>query len=109
MIEYNLYPSFTVTSAPAHRLRYTNFEHLLSTEYGLWEEIIVATYATVNGALGRVYGQKIVGHYYPAPGVACVTYEDGTKIYVNYGAADYQSGDGVVKAESFLVKGGDGQ
>ena len=109
MIEYNLYPSFTVTSAPAHRLRYTNFEHLLSTEYGLWEEIIVATYATVNGALGRVYGQKIVGHYYPAPGVACVTYEDGTKIYVNYGAADYQSGDGVVKAESFLVKGGDEQ
>jgi hypothetical protein len=37
-----------------------------------------------------------------------VTYEDGTKIYVNYGAADYQSDDGEVKAGSFLVKGGDG-
>lgn len=108
MIEYNLYPSFIVTAAPAHRLRYTNFEHLLSTEYRLWEEIIVETYATVNGALGAVHGKEIIDHYYPAPGVARIAYAGGTVIYVNYGASAYDSGDGIVSAGGYLVTGGEG-
>ncbi|MCK9537456.1 MAG: DUF5696 domain-containing protein, partial [Bacilli bacterium] len=107
MIEYNLYPSFIITSSEAHHLRYTNFEYLLSTEYRLWENLIIEIYKTVNEALGRVRGQRMVEHGYPVCGVAQVVYDDGTVILINYNDVDYSSPYGLVKAGSYLVSGGD--
>ncbi len=82
MIEYNLRPSFIITSREGHKLRFTNFEHLLTTYYGSWDDKIVDSYNAVKD-LKPFVGKAMLSHYYPLDGLAKVVYENGV-VYVNH-------------------------
>ena len=58
------------------------------------ERYALDIYTKYNDSLGHCYSQQIVDHVILAQGVKCTTYEDGTKVYVNYNAYDYNV-DGV--------------
>lgn len=83
----------------------TNYDDLYSVNYEAWIEKAEETYNRLNADLGALSGLTITKHVYLTDTLVCVTYEDGTKVYVNYGteAAD---ADGVsVPARDYLVEG----
>lgn len=83
----------------------TNFEQLFAVNYKIHLEDILTNYEEINEKTGYLANVKITGHEHLSDDVNVVTYEDGSKIYVNYGKEDFETKDGIVKAGSFLVKG----
>ena len=61
-------------------------------------------YNRYNSELGHVFNQEMTNHEYLAKKVTCTTYEDGTKVYVNYSYHDFTATDGtVVPAKDYAV------
>ncbi|MBO5228940.1 MAG: hypothetical protein J6B39_08110 [Lachnospiraceae bacterium] len=83
----------------------TNFDQLFAVNYEIHLQDILANYKNLNEQMGHLANVKIAEHEHLSEDVNLVIYEDGTKIYVNYGKEDFTAADGVVKAGSFLVKG----
>lgn len=84
LIEYNIYPYFTITAEDSSKLRYTNSEYLYTSLFSLWKDDITKFYSYVSGALNNVVGENMTSHSAVAPGVSKVTYSNGVMIYVNY-------------------------
>lgn len=106
MVEYGTYPSFVVAHAQSHELEGTPLESLFSVNFEDWRENIDQVYERLSAALNRVEGRSISDHKMVASGVACVTYEGGVRIYVNYNNTA-ATVDGVnVPAMSYLVEEG---
>ena len=59
-------------------------------------------YDRFNKELGHVYNQKMVDHEILRNGVTCTTYEDGTKVYVNFNYEDFY-GREFIKARDYKV------
>ena len=83
----------------------TNYDQLFAVNYEIHLQDILANYKNLNEQIGHLTNVKIAEHEHLSDDVNLVTYEDGTKIYVNYGKEDYNTADGIVKAGAFLVKG----
>jgi len=107
LIEYDLYPSFILTQKPSYNLRYTNLEHIYTSEYAIWRDIIGDLYNQINGALKYVKGSAITDHRYLQPGVSLTTYDNGVKIVVNYTDASYIISGKTVGPSGYLVIEGD--
>jgi hypothetical protein len=95
LIEYDVEPSFLITMAPTHTLRYTNMAYIYTSEYALWKEVIVAISQKVGSMLGNVSGSHMISHRYIADGIAEVTYANGVTIYVNYSDETYTLAPGI--------------
>lgn len=97
---------FSFIGSSASKLLETRYTYLHGSEYSLWKDDALAMYKEYNDALGHVFNQLITGHRYLADGVTETTYEDGTRVYVNFSYTDY-SADGVsVSARDYAVKKG---
>jgi hypothetical protein len=91
-IEYGVYPSYILMGAENILLKDTPQEDLFSVHYQDWVNEITRMYRSVSTALGSVRGLAMVSHTALAFGVAVAEYEDGTRIFVNYGGEDYRCG-----------------
>ena len=101
-IEYNVYPSYLLTEVDNVELVDTTLCNESSTKYTNWKATIEASYHFVSDVLEQVEGQKMLKHERINESVFAVTYENGI-IYVNYGASDYDLGNGtVIQAENAL-------
>lgn len=83
----------------------TNYEDLFSVNYTTQIERILEDYKNLNSQIGHLQNARIVGHEHLTEDVNCVTYEDGTKIYVNYGNESSKVPGGTVEPLSWLVVG----
>ncbi len=83
----------------------TNFEELFAVNYKIHMDDILANYNNINEKMGHLVNVKIAEHEHLSEDVNLVIYEDGSKVYVNYGKEDYKTADGTVAAGSFLVAG----
>jgi hypothetical protein len=62
------------------------------------------TYNRYNSELGHVFNQEMTDHEYLDTEVTCTSYEDGTKVYVNYSYTEFTAADGtVVPARDYSV------
>ncbi len=104
MAEYGMYPSFLVAACDNSELMDTPLQDLFTVNYGDWRGEIADIYGRLSEALLAVEGQQIVRHRMVAEGVACVTYSNDMKIYVNYNSTDY-TGEASVPAQSFALVG----
>ena len=66
-----------------------------------------AYYKELNNVLAPLQGQTLIGHRQLADRVFETTYEDGTKIIVNYNTEPVQVGDLIIDAKGYLVTGGE--
>lgn len=105
LIEYNLYPAFILTKNPSYYLRYTNLEHIYTSEYHIWSNEIKELYSNINDALKNVKGAQMINHQYLDPGVVEVTYDNQTKIVINYNSDAYNVGSKIVEPFNYLVIG----
>ena len=78
-------------------LKETDYEDFYAINYDSLKERAVEDYLRVNEAMKGLKNEEIVKHEEVKEGVVKVTYENGTKVYVNY--TDEAFADGSVKVE----------
>lgn len=102
--EYGAGLSFTYMKESAFSLQKTLYTQYFGADFDSWHDRMLSIYERYNQELGHVYNQRMVGHEYLSPTVTCTVYEDGTKVYVNYGYHDFEAADGTaVVARDYTV------
>lgn len=85
-IETGSSPYFILSSAESQQTKDSEFDYLYSIGYSDWASIVVASYNVINDALGDLRHLRIVDHEELSRDVYQTSYEDGTRILVNYGS-----------------------
>ncbi|MFC5530574.1 DUF5696 domain-containing protein [Cohnella yongneupensis] len=93
-IEYGAMPAYYLTYDEARKMKFT-WDALVSSQYAKWADRIGAEYKEFD-KLAKLYNQKIVNHEKLSENVFATTYEDGTRVVVDY------------NKETFAVEGGGG-
>jgi hypothetical protein len=103
--EYGAGLYFTLMSESSFALQKTLYPEYYACEYDSWRDRMVEICKRYNSELGHTFDQRIVNHEVLSESVRCTTYEDGTKVYVNYSFADeYKAADGtVVPVREYVV------
>lgn len=100
LIDFNVYPSFTLTEKDALELYGTNSSGIFTSSYSIWKDTVKEMYEEVNGVLSRVRGATVEKRYSPAGGVYVTEYSNGVSVAVNYGDKEYSFGGQTVKGKS---------
>lgn len=87
-------------------LKETDYDELYSVNYGAWLDTAAETCRRMNSELGRLQNLVISEHIYMTDDVVRVTYEDGTRVYVNYGNEAAKVDDVAVEARNYTVTPG---
>ena len=88
------------TSFATQKTLYTDY---YGSNYDSWKSKMLEIYNRYNSELGHTFNQEMTGHDNLTSDVSCTEYADGTKVYVNYGYAEY-SADGItVPARDYVV------
>lgn len=102
--EYGAGLSFTLMKETAFVLQKTLYTEYYGSDYAAWHDRLVETYTRYNTELGHTFNQKMTGHEQINTNLSCTMYEDGTRVYVNYGYLDQTAEDGtVVPARDYKV------
>ncbi len=102
--EYGAGLSFNLMKETAFVLQKTLYTEYYGSAYDAWHEKLVEIYTRYNTELGHTFNQRMTGHEQLATDLFCTMYEDGTKVYVNYGYVDLTAEDGtVVPARDYKV------
>lgn len=102
--EYGAGLAFTLMDETAFTLQNTLYTQYFGAEYDSWHDEMVAIYTRYNEQLGHIFSQRMVGHDKLTADLTCTEYEDGTKVYVNYGFGAALTPDGTeVPARDYLV------
>jgi hypothetical protein len=105
-VEYGAVSSFILTQESSSNLSRTNWNDLYSSEYGYWKEEVIAQYQIMD-QLSYLNNQFILSHQELAEGIYQTTYEDGTRIIVNYNAVPYSAGTVEILPLDFVVVKGE--
>lgn len=102
--EYGAGLSFTLMNETAFALQKTLYTRYFGADYAAWHDRLIEIYTRYNRELGHIFSQRMTGHEYVKAGLTCTTYEDGTKVYVNYNYEDMDADDGTtVTARNYKV------
>ncbi len=96
--------SFTFMKESTSILQDSFYTYLFGADYDLWKDEAYSIYSRFEDELGHCYNQFITDHGFLADGVAVTTYEDGTKVYVNYNDTEFDQGDIRIPARDFKVE-----
>lgn len=101
--EYGAGLSFILMRETSFILQNTQYSQYFGADYDAWHDRMVEIYNRYNQEMGHVFCQRMTDHEKLQEKLSCTTYEDGTKVYVNYGYTD-QEADGVtVPARDYAV------
>ncbi len=101
--EYGAALSFALMDESSFSLQKTMYPKYYGAEYDAWHDRMLDIYNRFNSELGHTYNQEMTGHDNLTDTVSLTEYEDGTKVYVNYGYADYKEGNVTVPARDYVV------
>ena len=91
-----------LAATPLSSLSNVNFEETYKDALTLYKRV-AKVYSGINGS-------RIYSHNYIAENVSVTEYENGLKIYVNFGKEPYTLQDGTeIPAEDFMAKAGERQ
>ncbi|MDE6675019.1 MAG: hypothetical protein K2K19_09460 [Acetatifactor sp.] len=102
--EYGAGLQFNLMKETAFILQKTLYTEYYGSDYAAWHDRLVDIYTRYNAELGHTFNQRMMGHEQITADLSCTMYEDGTKVYVNYGYVDLTAQDGtVVPARDYKV------
>ncbi len=102
--EYGAGLYFTLMQESAFALQKTLYTQYYGSDYEVWHDRMLEIYTRYNEELGHTFNQEMTGHECITSELKCTIYEDGTKVYVNYGYADAVTPDGIeVPARDYKV------
>lgn len=102
--EYGAGLSFSLMRETAFALQKTLYTEYYASDFAATHDWMMEIYNRYNSEMGHVFNQEMTGHDKLGENLSCTVYEDGTKVYVNYGFTDETTSDGVkVPARDYLV------
>ena len=104
-LENGLALKYQMMTGNSERLAETDYNDLTGCLFSDWSEEAAKTYREVQDILRRITGEAIVSHRFLTENVRQTAFKGGIRITVNYGNEEYDSPDGVVKANGYLVSG----
>ncbi len=104
--EYGAGLNFTFMAANTSVLQDSAYSCYTSSGYQPWRDETVDIMLKYQSDMAGLNRQRISDHECLSDGVTVTTYEDGTKVYVNYTEADYQNGNVTVPSREYLVERG---
>lgn len=99
--EYGAGLSFTFMNASAFELQTTFYTDYFGADYREWKDRAIDIYTNYNNELGATFNQKMTNHEKLSDTLSCTMYEDGTKVYVNYGYEDVKVNGETIPARYF--------
>jgi len=92
-IEYGAIPSFRLTYERSRELKGTNYEDLYSSEYAVWKDRVVEEYKAFD-QLATLVNRRMIRHEKQVEGVYAVTYDDGSRVTVDYNTNRFEVTEG---------------
>ncbi|MBR6271201.1 MAG: hypothetical protein IKR26_03510 [Lachnospiraceae bacterium] len=84
-------------------LQMTDYTQYSAARSEIWQEKLLSLYSELDKAVGHTYNQRIMNHSYVTDTLTLTEYEDGTKVYVNYGYESANADGNTVGARDYLV------
>lgn len=107
-VEYGAGLNYAFTAENASVTQESEYTGLYGTTFSSWEEEAKAAILRYQEEAKGLNRQRITGHEALTEYVKVTTYEDGTKVYVNYGTEEY-TGEAKVPARDYLIVGKEGK
>lgn len=102
--EYGAGLSFSLMRETAFALQKTLYTEYYASDFAAWHDRMMEIYNRYNSEMGHVFNQQMTGHEKLDDSLSCTVYEDGTKVYVNYGFTDAVAPDGTkLPARDYVV------
>lgn len=102
--EYGAGLQFQLMSSSAQKLQDTKYTNFFGADFSGWKDNIADIYSRYDSEFGGTFDQRITNHTIAGNNCRVTEFEDGTKVYVNYGFDD-ETVDGVkVPARDYIVK-----
>ena len=103
MLEYGAVPYFQLTENSSGELVNTVYNFLFTSRFEQWKEGLFSSVSKYNAHYKALYSSPMTEHKRLSDEIVRVTYENGTRLYVNYGDADVQVDNVTVNAMDALV------
>ena len=107
-VEYGAGLNYTFMAEDASMTQETNYTYLYGTAFAAWEQEAKETILRYQREAKGLNRQRITGHEALTDHVTVTTYEDGTRVYVNYGTEEYR-GETQVPARDYVIVGKEGR
>ena len=104
--EYGAGLNFTFMKADTSILRDTMYSSYRSASYDRWKTQVIEMICRYQEEMRGLNRQTIVDHDQLSEQVSVTTYEDGTKVYVNYSAENFATAGKTIPARNYLVERG---
>ena len=104
--EYGAGLNFTFMKADTPILQDTMYSCYRSAAYDRWKDQVFPMIQRYQAEMTGLNRQKIVDHDQLSEEVSVTVYQDGTKVYVNYGNEDFRQGGTLIPARDYLVERG---
>jgi len=102
--EYGAGLQFILMKESSFTLQKTLYTQYYGAEYDAWHDRMMEIYKRYNEELGHIFNQEMTDHELITGELSCTTYQDGTRVYVNYGYTDAETADGLtVPARDYKV------
>ena len=104
--EYGAGLSFTFMKADTAILQDSAYSCYTAGSYDRWKDEVFPMILQYQKEMSGLNSQRITGHEFLTNDVHVTTYEDGTRVYVNYGSTEFRKGAVRVPARDYLVERG---
>ena len=101
--EYGAGLFFTFMKESAFAIQKTLYTEYYGSSYDSWRDEMLSIYERYNRELGHTFCQEMTGHSNLSPTLSLTEYEDGTKVYVNYGFREAGADGIVIPARDYKV------
>ena len=108
LIESGIYPSFLLSYESPSELIYTDSAALFSCQYSEYREMI-AEYDKAFTELTKLTKGSLISDHSTDGGVSVTTYENGTKVVVNYNRDDVEYNGKNVEGQSYIILSGEAE
>ncbi|MBQ6959982.1 MAG: hypothetical protein IJP78_03275 [Clostridia bacterium] len=106
-MEYGAGLNFTFMAESGWVLQDSFYTTYYGASYDAWKETAAAIIAACQADLKGLNSLRITDHQTVDTDIRLTVYENGTKVYVNYGAEDYQADGVLIPARGYVVEGGE--
>nr|SIP63170.1 hypothetical protein [uncultured bacterium] len=107
--EYGAGLNFTFMKADTMVLQDTAYSCYLAAGYDRWKDQAIPMITRFQTEMAGLNRQTITDHAHLSEEVTLTTYQDGTKVYVNYSNNDFDVDGLTVPAREYLVERGNGK
>ncbi len=104
--EYGAGLNYTFMKADTLILQDSAYSCYTSGSYDRWKDEVIPVIHRYQTEMAGLNSQRITGHEFITNDLHVTTYEDGTRVYVNYGNTEYKEGNLKVPAREYLVERG---